>query len=81
MSKAHQPPHRNKKTGEWLRNQEQVCPACYENFANTKSGDKHRIGEFGVDRRCAYPPEVGLIASKNKFGTLVWRINDGHRTW
>ena len=74
MSKAHRPPHRNNRTGEWLRNSEQICPACYENFANTKSGDKHRIGDFGKDRRCANPEDVGLVLVKNKFGTAVWSI-------
>ena len=78
MSKAHRPPHRNKRTGELLRNSEQICPACYENFANTKSGDKHRIGKFGPNRRCAEPSSVGLVQVPNKFGTLVWSLKNGN---
>jgi len=76
VSKAHQPPHRNGKTQELLRNIEQVCPACFENFANNGVGDKHRVGEIGTpERRCAEPSAVGLVLKKNKYGTLVWSAN------
>lgn len=73
MGKEHTPPHRNKWTGEMLRNKEQVCPACHLNFATTEDGDAHRIGLFGVDRRCAHPEEAGLDLEMNRFGTGVWR--------
>lgn len=73
MSKAHQPPHRNSKTQELLLNAEQVCPVCFENFTSTRAGDEHRVGEIGTtERRCANPKEVGLVAKRNKYGTLVW---------
>ena len=73
VSKAHQPSHHNKKTGQKLRNIEQVCPACFENFANNGVGDLHRVGEVGTpERRCAEPSSVGLHLKANKFGTLVW---------
>jgi hypothetical protein len=73
VSKAHQPPHRNSKTGKQLRNIEQVCPVCFENFANNGVGDLHRVGEVGTpERRCAEPLSVGLQLVPNKFGTLVW---------
>lgn len=63
----------NPYTGERLSHKAQVCPACQLNFANTKSGDKHRIGGFNGSRRCADPLEVGLVAEMNKFGSTVWR--------
>ena len=73
VSKAHQPPHRNLKTQELLRNIEQVCPVCFENFANNGVGDMHRVGEIGTpERRCAEPAKVGLVTKLNKFGTKVW---------
>ena len=73
VSKAHQPPHCNSKTNELLRNIEQVCPVCFENFASNGAGDKHRVGEIGTpERRCAEPSTVGLVLKKNKYGTLVW---------
>ena len=73
MSKAHQPSHRNLKTQELLRNIEQVCPVCFENFANNGVGDVHRGGEIGTpERRCAEPSSVGLVRKPNKYGTQVW---------
>ena len=73
VSKAHQPPHRNLKTNELLKNAEQVCPVCFENFTSTRAGDLHRVGEIGTpERRCAEPSTVGLVAELNKFGTKVW---------
>jgi hypothetical protein len=73
LSKAHQPSHHNLRTGKELRNIEQVCPVCFENFANNGVGDIHRVGEIGTpERRCAEPTSVGLQLEENKFGTLVW---------
>ena len=67
VSKAHQPSHHNLRTGKELRNIEQVCPACFENFANNGVGDLHRIGEIGIpERRCAEPSIVGLVIKENK---------------
>ena len=73
MSKAHQPTHRNLRTGKELRNIEQVCPVCFENFTSTRAGDLHRVGEIGTpERRCAEPSSVGLVRKPNKYGTQVW---------
>ena len=72
MSRAYRPPHRNPKTAEWLENKEQVCPACFENFGTTEAGDAHRVGEFGLDRRCILPSEARLIPVHNQFNTVVW---------
>jgi hypothetical protein len=75
VSKAHQPSHHNLKTGKELKNVEQVCPVCFQNFASTGAGDKHRVGEIGTpERRCAEPAKVGLVTKLNKFGTNVWEI-------
>jgi hypothetical protein len=73
VSKAHQPSHHNVRTGKELRNIEQVCPVCFENFANNGVGDVHRVGEIGTPgRRCAEPSTVGLVRKPNKYGTRVW---------
>jgi len=74
VSKAHQPSHHNLRTGKELRNIEQVCPVCFENFANNGVGDLHRVGEIGTpERRCAEPSTVGLVLKPNKkYGTQVW---------
>ena len=77
MSKAHKADHKNPRTKQLLENREQVCPACYENFGTTEAGDAHRIGVPGVDRRCIRPDAANLIQTTNKFGTTIWRKNDG----
>jgi hypothetical protein len=28
------------------------CPVCHETFANTRAGDRHRVGPHDGDRRC-----------------------------
>lgn len=76
MSKEHRPTHINKWTYERLENREQICSACHMNFANSESGDAHRLGEFGKNRMCVPPPEVGLIETKNKYQSTVWRIQN-----
>ena len=73
MSKSHSPTHRNGRTGDLLNNREEDCSECFENFATTEAGDLHRVGEFGIDRRCINPEIVGLIHLENRFGTKVWR--------
>jgi hypothetical protein len=72
-SKAHRPPHRNPWTGERLENKVQICPACHKNFGTTEAGDSHRIGEFGVDRRCIGPEQAKLVPIENPFGSIIWR--------
>ena len=66
MSKAHSPTHRNGRTGDLLNNREEDCSECFENFATTEAGDLHRVGEFGIDRRCINPEIVGLIHLENR---------------
>ena len=60
-------------TGEELENSDQVCSGCHRNFSGTRAGDKHRIGTFGKDRRCANPEEVGLTKTINQYGAIVYK--------
>jgi hypothetical protein len=73
VSKAHTPPHKNPRTKKWLENREQVCTSCWENFGTTGAGDSHR-DLTGVKFECLSPEDVGLIPTKNGFGTTVWRL-------
>lgn len=34
------------------------CPTCGLHFKSTAAFDKHRIGKFGVDRRCRTQAEM-----------------------
>lgn len=52
-----------KLTGD--RNQ---CRMCGEAFNSTTAFDKHRVGEFGVDRRCRTAVEmreIGMVLRDN----------------
>lgn len=48
------------------------CPAdgCHRTFSCDSAADKHRIGKFGIDRRCVDPAEVGLVARQMPYGVL-----------
>jgi len=37
------------------------CSGCHETFSTDGVASKHRIGTFGIDRRCAHPATVGLV--------------------
>ena len=43
-----------------------LCRACDTYFRGERNFDKHRIGEFGVDRRCADPADVELTYRPDK---------------
>lgn len=43
-----------------------LCRACDTYFHGETSFNKHRIGAFGVDRRCADPADVGLVYRDDK---------------
>lgn len=48
------------------------CPSCAEYFNSTKAFDRHRIGRFGVDRRCRTLPEmVALGMVRNEAGFWI----------
>jgi len=70
VGKEQAPPHRNKRTGQWLQNREQVCPACFENFGTTLAGDAHRK----LLSICLDPEIIGLIPIENQYGTRLWRL-------
>jgi len=44
-----------------LVGQHNQCAACREYFNSNFAFDKHRIGEFGIDRRCATVEEMTLF--------------------
>ena len=46
------------------------CPACHRTFSCDSAAEKHRIGKFGIDRRCVNPATVGLVAVTKPFGEL-----------
>lgn len=53
------------------------CPACHRTFSCDSAADKHRIGAFGIDRRCAHPSAVGLVARTKTYGDLWgWPSSD-----
>ena len=44
------------------------CRMCGEAFNSTTAFDKHRVGEFGVDRRCRTAVEmreIGMVLRDN----------------
>jgi hypothetical protein len=45
------------------------CPSCHETFNSDSAADKHRVGKHGIDRRCADPATVGLVAVEQPWGT------------
>lgn len=57
------------------------CQGCGEFFNSTASFDKHRIGQFGVDRRCASESEMaskGMV--KNRIGWWITGENPMFKT-
>lgn len=34
------------------------CASCHESFTSDTAFDEHRVGAFGVDRRCLTPDEM-----------------------
>ncbi len=65
--------HRNKYTDEILAGSVEYCGSCHINFLTTEAGDKHRVGKFGLDRRCISPKEAKLIPLVNKYGSIIWK--------
>jgi len=46
------------------------CRMCGEAFNSTTAFDKHRVGEFGIDRRCRTAVEmceIGMVLRENGF--------------
>lgn len=54
------------------------CPSCSLHFRSSKAFDKHRTGQFGIDRRCLTVPEMEVKGmSTNSQG--FW-ITEQYRT-
>jgi hypothetical protein len=56
----------------WTGTGRSHCPACCRTFSCDSAADKHRIGKFGIDRRCTDPAEVGLVAVDKPYG-VMWQ--------
>lgn len=56
-----------------------AADGCHRTFSCDSAADKHRIGSYGVDRRCADPATVGLVAREMPFGVMWgWPSSDGY---
>ena len=48
------------------------CGACKEYFNSNSAFEKHRHGQYGVDRRCMTPDEMtGKLMEKNAGGYWI----------
>lgn len=56
--------------GWWTGAGRSHCPACCRTFSCDSAADRHRVGAFGVDRRCADPASVGLVPRERPYGVL-----------
>jgi hypothetical protein len=55
-----------------LRGDRNQCCVCGEYFNSTHAFEKHRVGDFGVNRRCLTTDEMmtkGMVLGADKF----WR--------
>lgn len=67
--------------GQWWTGPTRAhCGACHRTFSCDSAAEKHRVGTFGVDRRCVDPATVGLIARQMPYGILWgWPGPDGDK--
>ena len=57
-----------------LRGDHCRCTTCQEHFNSTRAFDMHRVGRFGVDRRCMTTDEMLFAGmAKNSGGWWVTR--------
>lgn len=66
-----------------LSGQRNQCPTCGEYFNSNIAFEKHRIGEFGIDRRCATVEEMLSFKkpmAKNNAGFWVTALNPVFQT-
>lgn len=67
--------HRNKRTGEVLAQDVQVCTMCWKNFSSDDAWEKHYDRKKYPDPSCCLEPTtVGLIPFKNARGAIIYRI-------
>lgn len=57
----------------WTGTSRSHCPAegCHLTFSCDSAAAAHRIGKFGIDRRCVDPSTVGLVSRQMPYG-LLW---------
>lgn len=56
------------------------CTICHRTFTGSTSGDRHRVGTHGVDRRCRSDSElskVGLVINERG----QWGFPAADREW
>ena len=71
---AQQGTHKNRKTGEELARNVQVCNMCFRNFASDRAWEKHWDRKKFPDPSCCLEPEnIGLKEFTNTFGSIIYR--------
>lgn len=61
-----------KCAAQWAGHRIEHCTGCHATFTGTTSGDMHRVGEHGVDRRCLTDEEMltkGMTQNPRGFWT------------
>lgn len=61
------------KTEAVLTGKRCKCPVCHEVFSTESNFNRHRKGEYGVNRHCINPEDVGLVIVSLSSGT-VWKM-------
>ena len=62
-----------------LKGDHNQCPTCAELFNSTAAFERHRTGEFGVNRRCRTVEEmIKRGMAKNARGWWVTAVNPMH---
>jgi hypothetical protein len=65
--------HRNKKTGEWVARNVQVCTMCFRNFASDRAWEKHWERKNFPDSSCCLDPTtVGLRHKTDTRGSMIY---------
>lgn len=65
-----------------LRGDRNQCPSCSAYFNSTSAFEKHRIGRFGIDRRCLSVDEMqarGMVLRADGFWRGSERLEGPHR--
>lgn len=56
---------------QWTGLSRAHCAACHLTFASDSAAEKHRVGKFGIDRRCVDPATKKLVPHETPYG-IVW---------
>ena len=66
--------HINRKTGEKLARNVQVCNMCFRNFASDRAWEKHWDRKKFPDPSCCLDPKtIGLKEIQNTEGSIIYR--------